>query len=231
MHDPNRRLLEEAVQLLRPLLEELVFVGGCATGLLITDPDSQGIRATRDVDVIVEIGSYGEYVGGFAERLRRLGLKEDSEVICRWRKGDLIIDVMPTSPDALGFTNRWYISAISSAIDVEVAGSDIRLIAPEYFLATKLETFHGRGKGDYSGSHDLEDVVAVIDGRPEIVLEVRDAEVDVRNYLSSSFVSLLGTRAFQDALPGFLPPDYASQLRRPLLVERLRALASSGDVT
>lgn len=231
MHDPNRYLLEEAVQLLSPLLDELVFVGGCATGLLITDPDSQGIRATRDVDAIIQIGSYGEYVGGFAGRLRRLGLKEDSEVICRWRKGDLIIDVMPTSPDALGFTNRWYIPAISSAIDVEVAGRDIRLIAPEYFLATKLEAFYGRGKGDYSGSHDLEDVVAVIDGRPEIVLEVRDAAVDVRNYLSSTFGSLLGTRGFQDALPGFLPPDSASQLRRPLLVERLRALASSGNVT
>lgn len=231
MHDPNRQLLEGAVQVLRPLLEELVFVGGCATGLLITDPDSRGIRATRDVDAIIQIGTYGEYVGSFAERLRKLGLKEDNAVICRWRKDDLIIDVMPTSPNAFGFANRWYIPAISSAIDVEVGGCDIRLIAPEYFLATKLEAFYGRGKGDYCGSHDLEDVVAVIDGRPEIVLEVRDAAIDVRNYLSSTFGRLLGLRGFQDALPGFLPPDPASQLRRPLLVGRLRALASSGTVT
>ena len=30
MADPNRQLFERFVQLLRPLLDELVFVGGCA---------------------------------------------------------------------------------------------------------------------------------------------------------------------------------------------------------
>jgi hypothetical protein len=40
-NDPNPALLERAVELLRPLLDELVFVGGCATGLLITDPGSR----------------------------------------------------------------------------------------------------------------------------------------------------------------------------------------------
>jgi hypothetical protein len=36
--DPNRVLFESVVRLLVPLLDELVFVGGCTTGLFITDP-------------------------------------------------------------------------------------------------------------------------------------------------------------------------------------------------
>jgi hypothetical protein len=67
MQDPNRALLEAAVRVLQPLLDELVFAGGCATGLLITDPAAGSIRPTIDVDVITEVASYAEYA--------RLGFK------------------------------------------------------------------------------------------------------------------------------------------------------------
>ena len=76
--------------------------------------------------------------------------------------------------------------------------------------------------------HDLEDVVAVVDGRPEIVREVRDAPEDVRVYIASETRRLLETRQFVDALPGMLLPDSASQARLPVLRERLSALASAG---
>jgi hypothetical protein len=46
---------------LKPLLPEIVFVGGCTTGVLITDPAAAPVRATDDVDVIVEIASYAAY--------------------------------------------------------------------------------------------------------------------------------------------------------------------------
>jgi hypothetical protein len=55
--DPNRALFESVVHLLAPLLAELVFVGGCTTGLFITDPAAGGIRPTRDVDAIVDVTS------------------------------------------------------------------------------------------------------------------------------------------------------------------------------
>lgn len=76
MNNPNLPLLQAAARLLEPLLDELVFVGGCATGLLITDPAAPGIRPTMDVDAIAEIASYGECVR-FSERLRELNLRED----------------------------------------------------------------------------------------------------------------------------------------------------------
>jgi hypothetical protein len=39
MANPNLQLLTDAAKLLEPILGELVFVGGCATALLITDKD------------------------------------------------------------------------------------------------------------------------------------------------------------------------------------------------
>ena len=58
--DPNRALFESVVCLLGPVLDELVFVGGCTTGLFLTDLAAGGIRPTKDVDAIVEANSYGE---------------------------------------------------------------------------------------------------------------------------------------------------------------------------
>ena len=56
MHDSNREQLIIAARLLRPLLGELVFVGGTVTGLLITDEAAAGPRTTLDVDAIAEVG-------------------------------------------------------------------------------------------------------------------------------------------------------------------------------
>lgn len=55
--NPNLEILEIAVARLGVLVEEMVFLGGCATGLLITDAVAPAIRATKDVDVIVEVAS------------------------------------------------------------------------------------------------------------------------------------------------------------------------------
>jgi hypothetical protein len=52
-------------------------------------------------------------------------------------------------------------------VSVELpSGAGVRSVSAPYFLATKLEAFDGRGSGDYLTSHDIEDLVAVIDGRP-----------------------------------------------------------------
>lgn len=93
-------------------------------------------------------------------------------------------------------------------------------------MATKFEAFHERGEGDVVGSHDLEDIVTVIDGRMEIVEDVRVEQFDVRAFVASEVALLLSSTAFLYALPGFLLPDPASQARLPILLERLHALAA-----
>lgn len=228
MADPNRPLFEAVVDLLAPVLDELVFVGGCTTGFFITDPAATGVRPTKDVDAIVDVSSYAKYTA-LAERLRALGLVEDTSEgapLCRWRHGHVIVDVMPTDASVLGFSNRWYRGAIETAQTYRIAGHAARIVTPAFFVATKLEAFHGRGGDDVFTSHDLEDIVAVVDGRPEIVDDVADAAADVRAQIASEMRALLDNRDFIEALSGFLLPDPASQARRGLLEGRLRALSA-----
>ncbi len=67
--------------------------------------------------MIVDVTSYAKY-SALSERLRTLGLAEDTTPgapLCRWRRDDLIVDVMPTDATVLGFSNRWYRGAIETA--------------------------------------------------------------------------------------------------------------------
>jgi hypothetical protein len=59
--NPNLKILEFAVERLGELTNEMVFLGGCATGLLMTDVAAPPIRATQDVDVITEVATLAEY--------------------------------------------------------------------------------------------------------------------------------------------------------------------------
>lgn len=229
MANPNLELLKMTAERLRPLLSELVFVGGCATGLLIDDPGAAPVRATYDVDVIAEITSYAEYTT-FSERLRRIGFLEDESEgapLCRWLHGVLTLDVMPLDPRVLGFSNRWYPEALRTASSIQFPGRlTLRTITAPYFLGTKLEAFRGRGKRDYFASHDLEDLIAVIDGRPSLLAEIENASPDLRAYVSDAIRALLTEPRFLDALPGFLLPDEASQGRIRTLMSKLERLTS-----
>jgi hypothetical protein len=183
MANPNYQLLVDAAKLLKPILGELVFVGGCATGLLITDKAAADVRSTYDVDAIAEITSYVGYTQ-FSEKLKALGFQEDTRdgaPLCRWRQETTTLDLMPLDGKILGFRNNWYGPAMASAEQRELElGLKILLVNPVYFCASKLEAFRDRGKNDYWGSHDLEDVIAVVDGRAELVREIRAAQNDVR---------------------------------------------------
>ena len=52
--DPNREYLLVVADAIGDLCNQVVFVGGSVAGLLLTDPIADGIRATKDVDAVVE---------------------------------------------------------------------------------------------------------------------------------------------------------------------------------
>ncbi len=226
--NPNLALLERMVSLLGSLSEQMVFVGGCATGLLITDSAAPPVRVTRDVDAIVEVAALTDYHRLSAD-LRERGFREDQAPdapICRWIQEELVLDVMPSDPEVLGFGNRWYRSAIEHAVTCALAnGMAIRHVDGPHFLATKLAAFHGRGQSDPVLSHDLEDLIAVLDGRDTIVDEVGAALPALRQHLAKAFGALLRDEDFRTAVPGHLPGDAASQARLPGLLQRIQAIA------
>lgn len=228
--NPNLEQLTAAATKLGPLLNKIAFVGGCVTGLLVTDPAAAPVRATLDVDVIVEAASYVEFTV-LEEQLRQLGFHEsraEGAPICRWVNEDSLLDFMPVDPSILGFSNRWYGPALASAQRVATGTCEIRVITGPYFIATKLEALRGRGQNDFRASRDLEDIITVIDGRPELVGEVRLAPTDVNQYLGDEFEDLLSNRDFLEALPGHLLPDAASQQRLGLVLSRMKQLIVEG---
>ena len=228
-NDPNVALLERAAeQLGEALLEQLVFVGGAVAGVLITDPAMPEIRPTQDVDVICRVIARSDY-HQLGSQLRQRGFQEDSRPgapLCCWFADDLVLDLMPTEGEILGFSNRWYPLALDTAQPQGLpSGRSIRIVTAPVFLATKLEAFRGRGQGDFLFSHDLEDLMAVVDGRASLLEECRLSPPELRNDLAAQFLELLNTSAFLEALPAFLPPDQASQQRLPDLLETLRGIA------
>jgi hypothetical protein len=227
MADPNLKLLQQAVADLGDLADELVFVGGCTTGLFITDEASAEIRPTKDVDAIVRSATYSQYIK-FGERLEKAGFRRDvsqDAPICRWVKNGTVLDVLPVSGGILGFRNSWYEAAVANAESREIsAATTIKVVSPSYFLATKLEAFDDRGKNDFLGSRDIEDVVTVINGRAEIVDEINASEIELKNYVRKYIARLLKNRDFVDSLPGHLMPDTG---RVEILVDRLRKISRS----
>lgn len=222
--DPNLQALEIAAQELATLLPEFVLVGGCTVGLLISDLARPPVRATIDVDLLTEVAPTASYYR-LCERLRALGFRESMEIICRWHKGNLVIDVMPTDEKVLGFTNRWYDLAVRTATTARLpSGLEIRHVTAPLFIATKLESFRDRGGGDYL-HHDVEDILNVVDGRAELADEVLAAPPDVRAFIEEELDELLANRAFVDQIPLHLHPEQVEQARAPLVVERLRRIA------
>lgn len=209
------------------LCNEITFVGGCITGLLITDKAAPDVRFTVDVDCIVNVITRPSYYA-IAEKLRQKGFKElisGDHPICRWDCDGILIDVMPIDKSVLGFSNKWYKDAQENAIEHSIADNlNIKVISAPYFLGTKLEAFKDRGKQDFLLSHDLEDIISVIDGRPEITSDVSCESDNLKQYLSSEFALLMSNEQFLQALPGHLNYSLEAESRKKIVETRINAI-------
>ncbi|RLA12172.1 MAG: hypothetical protein DRQ59_08205 [Gammaproteobacteria bacterium] len=203
----NLEQLEKIAMALGDLLAKVTFVGGCTTALLVDEAAFFGIRATDDVDIIVDVASRVEY-HKIGKALRKRGFREDKEgPMCRWllnsNDRQIKLDVMPIDDKILGFSNRWYGSAIKESLLVALpGGTPIQVVSPVYFIATKFEAFAGRGEGNYF-SHDLEDIIFVMENRSGLILELADCSPELKTYFSSQ-ASLLLNDTFLNVLPGLL---------------------------
>lgn len=233
MNLENIRMLELAAEHLDSLLGEVVFVGGATVELWITDEAAPEFRPTDDIDVIAEITTTRDF-HRFEKRVRKLGFENDQEsgVICRFRHPDsgLLVDVMPTEASILGFENRWQGEAFPHAVEVGLpSGKSIRAIPPPYLLATKLEAFKTRGKGDLYGSRDFGDVVVLIDGREELTAEVADAPTSLREYVVGQLSELSRHAVFDSGLEGALPSGPETQARAELVIKpRIVTIVGTG---
>ena len=234
MNNPNLAILELVAHALGPVCDDVVFVGGCATGLLLTQARPDRVRVTEDVDIVARALTAHAY-HAIESRVRAQGFSHDMRPdapVCRWVYKNVTLDVMPTVKEILGFANRWYPLAIATAQPVTLpAGQIIKLIAAPVFIATKLEAFKDCGKDasgqlDYLGRHDLEDIITVSDRRPELLHECLAMPAELRAYLAPEFTTLCASADFEATLAGHLPGDSASQSRLGKLSATLRSFTS-----
>lgn len=230
MADPNLALLHAMALALGPLRERLVFVGGCATGLLLTNPAATSVRATEDVDAIVEVASLAGYHAlqpllaerGFVQTMA------DNTPPFRWFWNRLQLDLVPVDAHVLGFANRWYrpgfAAAVSTAVDDRSPTVTLRHLDAPHFIAAKFEAYNDRGGRDVYASHDLEDIVAVIDGRQELLIELQRADAALRDYITTQVRALLANAELPNALPGIV----SQPIRAGVVLQRLQAIAAIG---
>ena len=220
--DPNLPYLRHIAEALGELREQVVFVGGAVAGLLVTDPLADPVRATRDVDAVVNASR--ALFHRIEQQVAERGFVRDvsSDVIWRWvhKASGVLFDLMPVQPEVLGFSNRWYPYAMETAIPVDLGdGVTVRLISAVAFVATKLEAFADRGDSDFVTSHDLEDVLNIVDGRQELAVEMAAAPAELRQAVATAFAQLLKNPDFLNVLPGLIAePDRAG-----LVMDRLKA--------
>jgi predicted nucleotidyltransferase len=208
---PNIQQVEIVACALGELAQEVVFVGGCVVALLVDEAAQSDTRATEDVDVVIEVTGHASYYE-FAKKLKRRNFSEggvDNPVICRWVAtmggARIVVDVMPTDPAILGFSNEWYIPAYREANNVRLPNDmQIKLVTPLLFLATKFTAWHSRANGDIYHK-DMEDIVYVLEHRSRISVEfTSETNQHLRDFLRDEAQALLTNSSFLNALPGMV---------------------------
>jgi predicted nucleotidyltransferase len=191
-HQTNIASIRSISTALDSLNKKVVFVGG-ATISLYPDRITADFRPTEDVDVIIEILNYSARIE-LEEKLREIGFLNDikSGIVCRYQYQNIVVDIMPTNDPSIGFTNLWYPDGYTHAIEYLIdERTNINILSPPYFIATKLEAFKGRGKNDGRTSKDFEDIVYVLENRSSIWMEMNSCEINLKEYLKREFQDLI----------------------------------------
>lgn len=225
-HHQNITRIKVVCEALGEMTHSVLFVGG-ATVSLYTDRPASEVRPTDDVDILVELIHYSGYAD-IEEQLRKKGFvnEQESGIICRFKIHGIIVDVMPTSSNVLGFTNKWYEEGFSKPMEWQlIEGLSIKLLEPVYFLASKMEAFKGRGGGDGRMSSDFEDIVYVLNNRNAIWDEIEKAPSHLRAYLKNEFQKISQKDFLYEWISANL--DYTEQKRTDFIVGGIEGFIGS----
>lgn len=224
MHE-NLLRIKAVNSVLQDLDHPFVFVGGATVSLYATDASlGAEIRPTDDVDIVVELAGYGGY-SALDEKLRSIGFKNDtaSGVICRYKIQGIIVDIMPTDPEVIGFSNKWYPEGFEQAIDHQLDDqTTIRCFSLPYFIASKWEAFKGRGKNSYRTSKDFEDLVYIWENVDDFEEQMEKAPVHLKAYFQQTFNEVMFKEDFREGLYAHLTGGYGG-MDANYITERLKA--------
>jgi len=219
----NLKVVEKVASRLEEINSDVIYVGGAVISLYVTDEGAEQPRPTMDIDISVQVSTYGEM-----DRLReKLAEKEiypepTEDIMYRYSYEDILIDFIPYTETPLGPSNSWLKPGFEKAYPFKIGNSEIRILPVSLFLATKWEAFKSRGN-DPRTSHDFEDIIYVIDNNLNLVDDVINANKDVRIFLKEMSQEILFHSSCNEIIECHLNP-YTMEERRKLVIDKLEKI-------
>jgi predicted nucleotidyltransferase len=223
----NLALVAQVAKGLKELNKKMVFIGGAVISLYTDDPAAEEIRPTTDIDMTINLANYAEWAQ-MQERLADLGFYPDpqGQSICSYKFQDIAIDIMPSDDSSIGVSNSWYKPGFKYLQQTTLSdGSTINILPSPYFLGTKLEAFKDRGKNDFYGSHDFEDIIYLIDNRTTIVSEILEADDDIREYIKKEVTIIKNHKQAEEILAMHIHPLIREE-RFKMLMEKIERITN-----
>lgn len=219
----NLHVVAEIAKALKELKEQIVFVGGAVVSLYTDDPAADEIRPTKDVDLTLHIVNLSHWEE-ITLQLARLGFNPDpyGQSICSFKYKDIPVDIMAAEDGPFGPANRWYKVGFDNIQIASALNQEIQIFSAPCYLATKFEAFHSRGS-DYRSSHDIEDIIYIIDNRINIVSEIEKDNPLVTNFVRSQLEYIKEKGLLQEVLVSHIHPIMLDE-RMPLVEEKIEAI-------
>ncbi len=219
----NLAVVAEVAEALRDIKQDMVFVGGAVISLYTDDPAADEVRPTEDIDLVLHIVnlSHWEQLQG---KLAKLGFHPDpfGESICSYKYRGISVDIMPAEDGPFGPSNRWYKIGWENLWSAFAKKQEIKILSVASFLASKFEAFNNRGK-DYRTSHDIEDVIYVLDNRLSIVSDIRKDDSKVRMFIQHKLQEIISKGMLKEVLIAHIHPLMREE-RMPLVEAKLEQI-------
>jgi predicted nucleotidyltransferase len=216
----NIAVVAEVAKALQNIKQHMVFVGGAVVSLYTDDPAADEIRPTQDIDMTIKIVNLKHWQE-VQEQLARLGFQPDpfGHAICSYKYKDIPVDIMAAEDGPLGPANRWYKLGFENLWTVMAKDQLINILSAPCWLATKFEAFNNRGK-DYRTSHDMEDIIYVLDNRLDIVSEIEKDNSNIRKFLKEQLQAIVQKELLREVIMAHIHPLMLEE-RMPTVEEKI----------
>lgn len=218
----NRFAIKTIAEALKDLNKHVVYVGGAVVSMYIDDLAADDVRPTLDVDLSMEIVSVSQ-LESIRQQLTHLGFHQSSEdnVICRFRYKDIKVDVMSTKEVGWAPANPWFATGHKKSQTFKIHDTEIRCLSLPYFLASKFSAYLSRGKNEPRASHDIEDIVYVMNYCLNFEHQILQSESEVKDFLINCFEKILANTNPQEAVLANLSHE-DQQYRYDKIMAKLR---------
>lgn len=216
----NIAVVAEVAEALKDIKQDMVFVGGAVVSLYTDDPAADEIRPTQDIDMTLNIINLSHWEK-VQTQLGALGFHPDpfGHAICSYKYKDIPVDIMATEDGPLGPANRWYKIGFENLWTAKAKDQDIKILSAPCYLATKFEAFNDRGS-DYRISHDIEDIIYVLDNRIGIVEEIENDDTRIANFIKEQLQNITNKGLLQEVLMAHIHPLMLDE-RLPIVEEKI----------